>query len=81
MMSIVLISAYFLSNFSIETTYLQNMAIYTIRMLGISMVMMPVMTNGLNTLPMKAYSHGTAMNNTLQQVSGAIESALLITAM
>lgn len=39
------------------------------------------MTNGLNTLPMKAYPHGTAMNNTLQQVSGAIGSALLITIM
>lgn len=80
-MSIVLISTYFFSNLSIETTYLQIMAIYTIRMLGISMVMMPVMTNGLNTLPMKAYPHGTAMNNTLQQVSGAIGSALLITVM
>ncbi|MFC6040706.1 MDR family MFS transporter [Paenisporosarcina macmurdoensis] len=80
-MSIVLISTYFFSDLSIETTYLQIMAIYTIRMLGISMVMMPVMTNGLNTLPMKAYPHGTAMNNTLQQVSGAIGSALLITVM
>ena len=58
------------------------MFLYTIRMLGISMVMMPVMTNGLNTLPMKkAYPHVTAMNNTLQQVSGAIGSALLITIM
>ena len=47
------------------------------------MVMMPVpvMTNGLNTLPIKEYPHGTAMNNTLQQVSGAIGSALLITVM
>jgi EmrB/QacA subfamily drug resistance transporter len=80
-MSIVLISTYFFSDLSIETTYLQIMAIYTIRMFGISMVMMPVMTNGLNTLPMKAYPHGTAMNNTLQQVSGAIGSALLITVM
>ncbi len=80
-MSIVLISTYFFSDLSIETTYLQIMAIYTIRMLGISIVMMPVMTNGLNTLPMKAYPHGTAMNNTLQQVSGAIGSALLITVM
>jgi EmrB/QacA subfamily drug resistance transporter len=80
-MSIVVISTYFFSDLSMETTYLQIMGIYTIRMFGISMVMMPVMTNGLNTLPMKAYPHGTAMNNTLQQVSGAIGSALLITIM
>jgi EmrB/QacA subfamily drug resistance transporter len=80
-MSIVVISTYFFSDLSINTTYLHIMFLYTIRMLGISMVMMPVMTNGLNTLPMKAYPHGTAMNNTLQQVSGAIGSALLITIM
>jgi len=57
------------------------MWIYTIRMLGISMVMMPVMTNGLNQLPMISNPHGTAMNNTLQQVSGAIGSAILLTIM
>ena len=80
-MAIVTLSTYYFSELSVETTYLQIMFLYTIRMLGISMVMMPVMTNGLNTLPMKAYPHGTAMNNTLQQVSGAIGSALLITVM
>jgi hypothetical protein len=43
--------------------------------------MMPVMTNGLNELPMVANPHGTAMNNTLQQVSGAIGTAVLLTIM
>ncbi|MFX3673447.1 MAG: MDR family MFS transporter [Paenisporosarcina sp.] len=80
-MAIVTISTYFFSDLNTDTTFLHIMFLYTIRMLGISMVMMPVMTNGLNTLPMKAYPHGTAMNNTLQQVSGAIGSALLITVM
>jgi hypothetical protein len=50
-------------------------------MLGMSMVMMPVSTNGLNQLPARFYPHGTAMNNTLQQVSGAIGTALLVTIM
>ncbi len=45
------------------------------------MVMMPVSTNGLNQLPASFYPHGTAMNNTLQQVSGAIGTALLVTIM
>ena len=40
--------------------------------LGCLWVMMPVMTNGLNQLPAHNNPHGTAMNNTLQQVSGAI---------
>ena len=39
------------------------------------------MTNGLNQLPMKMNPHGTAMNNTLQQVSGAIGSAIFLTIM
>ena len=46
-----------------------------------SMVMMPVSTNGLNQLPRHFYPHGTAMNNTLNQVAGAIGTALLVTIM
>src|SRR5690625_942887 len=64
-----------------ENSYFYLMAIYTIRMFGMSLVMMPVMTNGLNQLPMKSNPHGTAMNNTLQQVSGAIGTAVLLTIM
>ena len=45
------------------------------------MVMMPVSTNGLNQLPRRFYPHGTAMNNTLNQVAGAIGTALLVTIM
>ena len=80
-LSIVVLSTYFFSQLSMETTYLQIMGMYTIRMFGISMVMMPVMTNGLNQLSPVLNPHGAAMNNTLQQVSGAIGSALLITVM
>lgn len=80
-LSLVVITTYLFSQLSLDTSYWQIMLIYTVRMLGISLVMMPVMTNGLNTLPMKAYPHGTAINNTLQQVSGAIGSAFLITLM
>lgn len=57
------------------------MFLYTMRMFGFSMIMMPVMTNGLNQLDAVLYPHGTAMNNTLQQVSGAIGSAIFLTIM
>ncbi|MGI2329523.1 MDR family MFS transporter [Planococcus sp. YIM B11945] len=80
-LAIVVLTTYLFSQLSLETSYLEIMAMYTARMFGISMVMMPVMTNGLNTLPMKSYPHGTAINNTLQQVAGAIGSAFLITMM
>lgn len=64
-----------------DTAYSTLVLLYTLRMFGMSMVMMPVMTNGLNQLPAYNNPHGTAMNNTLQQVSGAIGSAVLITVM
>ncbi|WP_203247539.1 DHA2 family efflux MFS transporter permease subunit [Sporosarcina beigongshangi] len=78
---ITTVSTYYLSKLGMESGYYYLMMIYTVRMFGISMVMMPIMTNGLNQLPMISNPHGTAMNNTLQQVSGAIGSAILLTIM
>jgi EmrB/QacA subfamily drug resistance transporter len=80
-LTITTITTYFFSKLSLDTSYTQLIILYSARMFGMSMVMMPVMTNGLNQLPARYYPHGTAMNNTLQQVSGAIGSALLITIM
>src|SRR5690606_21647667 len=74
-------TTFYLSRLELDSGYYYLMALYTIRMFGMSMVMMPIMTNGLNQLPMKSNPHGTAMNNTLQQVSGAIGSAILLTIM
>lgn len=78
---IVAATTYMFSQLSIDSSFVNIMLIYTLRMFGISMVMMPVMTNGLNTLPLKSYPHGTAINNTLQQVAGAVGSAFLISIM
>jgi EmrB/QacA subfamily drug resistance transporter len=75
------ITTYLFSNLTLETTYLHLIILYAVRAVGMSMVMMPVSTNGLNQLPARFYPHGTAMNNTLNQVSGAIGTALLITVM
>lgn len=78
---ITIASTFYLSRLELDSGYYYLMALYTIRMFGMSMVMMPIMTNGLNQLPMKSNPHGTAINNTIQQVSGAIGSALLLTIM
>lgn len=48
-------------------------------MFGIAMVMMPSTTLGLNQLPNNLISHGTAMNNTFRQISGAVGTAVLVT--
>jgi EmrB/QacA subfamily drug resistance transporter len=78
---ITIITTFYLSKLGMNSGYYYIMMLYTVRMLGISLVMMPVMTNGLNQLPMVSNPHGTAMNSTLQQVSGAIGSAVLLTIM
>lgn len=80
-LTITTVATYLMSDLAKDTGYFYIMGIYTLRMFGMSMVMMPIMTNGLNQLPMIKNPHGTAMNNTLQQVSGAIGSAIFLTIM
>ena len=80
-LSITVITSYLLSNLTLDMTYKHLIFLYTFRMFGMSMVNMPVTTNGLNQLPARFYPHGTAMNNTMSQVSGAIGTALLVTVM
>ena len=80
-LGITVVTTYLFSTLSLDTTYNYIMILHAVRMFGISMVMMPVSTNGLNQLPARFYPHGTAMNNTLNQVAGAIGTALLVTIM
>ena len=78
---ITAISTYMLANLQIDSSVTYIIIIYTLRMFGMSMVMMPIMTNGLNQLPTRLNPHGTAINNTAQQVSGSIGTAILVTIM
>jgi EmrB/QacA subfamily drug resistance transporter len=78
---ITTVTTYYFSQLTLDTSYTHLVILNTVRMFGMSMVMMPVSTNGLNQLPARYYPHGTAMNNTTQQVSGAIGTAFLVTIM
>ncbi|TCI42915.1 DHA2 family efflux MFS transporter permease subunit [Exiguobacterium sp. SH3S2] len=80
-LTITAISTYMLANVQLDSTYTYIVTTYTLRMFGMSMVMMPILTNGLNQLPTSLNPHGTAINNTAQQVSGAIGTAILVTIM
>lgn len=80
-LSILVMTTFLLSLLTMEDNYFYLMTVYAVRMFGMSLVMMPVMTNGLNELPQVSNPHGTAMNNTLQQVSGALGTAVLLTIM
>lgn len=61
-----------------ETPMLEVVILYAVRMLGISMVMMPVTTAGMNALSFNLISHGTAVNNTTRQVASSVGTAILI---
>ena len=52
--------------------------VYAIRMLGISMITMPLTTSGLNTLEREFYSHGNAAISTLRQVAGSIGTSMIV---
>ncbi|MGH1333386.1 MAG: MFS transporter, partial [Exiguobacterium indicum] len=80
-LSLTVLTTFSFSQLAADTSYAFLVIMYTLRFLGISMVMMPVMTNGLNHIPQHLTPHGTALNNTLSQVSGAIGSGLLVTIM
>ena len=78
---IVTITTFFFSFLSIDTSIYYLSALNAVRMLGISMVMMPSTTLGLNQLPKELIPHGTAMNNTFRQIAGSVGTAILVTVM
>lgn len=73
---IVACALYGFSTLTLETSTGFIVALHIALMVGISMIMMPAQTNGLNQLPPELYPHGTAIMNTLQQVAGAIGTAV-----
>ncbi|WP_082234519.1 MDR family MFS transporter [Halobacillus massiliensis] len=78
---ILSVTTFMFTNLTSETTFFYLAVVNAVRMLGVAMVMMPVTTAGLNTLTEKRIPHGTAMNNTMRQVSGAVGTAMLVTVM
>ncbi|MBB6446196.1 DHA2 family efflux MFS transporter permease subunit [Bacillus benzoevorans] len=80
-LGITAVSTYMLANLQIDSSIGHIILIYTLRLFGMAMVMMPIMTNGLNQLPTRLNPHGTAINNTAQQVAGSIGTAILVTIM
>lgn len=80
-LGLIAITLWQFASITLTTAYITIMIFNTLLMLGISMVMMPIMTNALNELPPPLYPHGTAIITTLQQVSGAIGTALLVSIM
>ncbi len=72
-------SMWAVTDLSESTTYTYLM-IRTIGLrIGLSFITMPLNTAGLNALPRQLGTHGTAVNNTIRQIAGAIGTAVVIT--
>lgn len=75
----IIVSMWGVIDISESTTYIYIMVRTIILRIGLSFITMPLNTAGLNALPRELGSHGSAVNNTIRQLSGAIGTAVVIT--
>ncbi|MGM8365768.1 MDR family MFS transporter [Virgibacillus sp. W0181] len=80
-LTILTITTFLYTNLTSTTSLAYLMIVFAVRMFGISMIMMPATTAGLNQLPDRLIPHGTAMNNTMRQIAASIGTAVLVTIM
>ena len=80
-LAIVTVTLWFFSSISATSTIAFVVVLHSTLMIGVSMIFMPSQTNGINQLPRELYPDGTAIMNTLQQVAGAIGTALAVSIM
>lgn len=76
-LALVALSTYGFSTLTENTTNEVIQALYITRSIGMSMVMMPIMTAGMNTLPVKLVSQASALSNTIRMVAASLGTALL----
>ncbi|PZE19673.1 DHA2 family efflux MFS transporter permease subunit [Paenibacillus xerothermodurans] len=78
---LTLVTTYELTRLELTTSFAYVTYVYTARMFGMSLMMMPIFTAGLNELPLEMNRHGTAMVNTLRMVGGAVGTAFFVSIM
>ena len=80
-LSITAVSTYMLANLQLDSSHTYYSYLHTADVWDGDGDDAAYMTNGLNQLPTRLNPHGTAVNNTAQQVSGSIGTAILVTIM
>jgi predicted MFS family arabinose efflux permease len=78
---ITVITTYELARLQINTSFSYVTYVFTARMFGMSILMMPIFTAGLNALPRTLNRHGNAMVNTLRMMAGAVGMAFFVSVM
>ena len=80
-MSIVVVTTSYFVIMDEQTSPAILATVYAIRMIGIALGLMPLMTHTMNQLSREMNAHGSSMTNTVQQISASIGTAGLITVM
>ena len=75
----VIPSMWIVTDLTENTTFLFLMIRTIFLRIGLSFITMPLNTAGLNALPKEHVTHGTAVNNTVRQIAGAIGTAVVVT--
>lgn len=75
----IIISIWGVLNLTSSTTFIYLMIRTIILRIGLSFITMSLNTAGLNALPRELGSHGSALNNTVRQLAGAIGTAVVMT--
>lgn len=70
-----------LMTIGMDTSFTLMAGMFALMMLGVSLLMTPLMTAGINALPFQFIAHGTAMSNTIRMVGGSIGTALMVSVM
>lgn len=80
-LSIVVITTFYFVFMDGDTSSGMLATVYAIRMVGIALGLMPLMTHIMNQLPMHLNAHASSMTNTVQQIAASIGTAALFTIM
>ncbi|MER1985107.1 MAG: DHA2 family efflux MFS transporter permease subunit [Solibacillus sp.] len=78
-MALITISMWMVIDLTDSTTYLYIMMRTILLRIGLAFITMPLNTAALNALPRELASHGSAVNNTVRQLAGAIGTAVIVT--
>lgn len=78
---IVSAALWLLTTVSAETSVFMLLAAHILLCAGLALMFTPLFSASLGSLPMRLYSHGSAMVGTIQQVAGAAGTALFIALM
>jgi EmrB/QacA subfamily drug resistance transporter len=80
-LAITILTTFALTRLQTNTPFSYVLWVYTVRMFGMSILMMPIFTAGLNDLGLSLNKYGTAMVNTLRMVAGAVGMAFFVSIM